>query len=128
MRHILATSVLLSSLVLPVAASAMQPSDDTSAQPTRVSTGVTAPTLLNSIGISIPEGLPKDAIPVDAQVGLTLTVDENGKPQDVHVVKGINAFWDARIAAAVSKFHYRPGTVDAKPIPVDVNLTVTIAR
>jgi len=130
MRHILAGTILLSSLVLPAAAFASQPSDDATAptQPLRVSTGVVAPTLLNSIGLTLPEGLPKDAIPVDAQVGLTLTVDQNGKPQDVHIVKGINSFWDARVADAVRQFHYRPGTIDTKPIPVDMNLTVTISR
>jgi hypothetical protein len=130
MRHILIGSILLSSLVLPAAAFASQPSDDATAptQPVRVSTGVIAPTLLNSIGLTIPQSLPKDSIPVDAQIGLTLTVDENGKPQDVRVVKGINAFWDARVSDTVRQFHYRPGTIDAKPIPVDMNLTVTIGR
>jgi Gram-negative bacterial TonB protein C-terminal len=130
MRHIIASSILLSSLLLPAAANASQPSDDASAstQAPRVSTGVTAPTLLESIGLSIPEGLPKDAIPVDAQVGLTLTVDDKGQPQDVHVVKGINPFWDARIVEAVRKFHYRPGTIDSKPIPVDMNLTINFAH
>ena len=130
MRHILAGSVLLSSLVLPAAAFATQPSDDVTAstQPVRVSTGVIAPTLLNSIGLKLPDGLPKDAIPVDAQIGVTLTVDEKGNPQDIHVTKGINAFWDARIIDTVRQFHYRPGTVDEQPIPVDMNLTITIAR
>jgi hypothetical protein len=130
MRYILASSVLLSSLLLPAAASASQPSDSAAAltQTPRVSTGLTAPTLLNSIGLTIPDGLPKDSIPVDAQVGLTLTVDEKGQPEDIHVVKGVNPFWDARIVDAVSKFHYRPGTIDTKPIPVDLNLTVNIAR
>ena len=130
MRYMIASTLLLSSLVLPAAARASRPSDDVAAStPTpRVSTGVTAPTLLRSIGITLPDGLPKEAIPVDAQVGLTLTVDEKGEPQDIQVVKGINPFWDARIVEAVSKFHYRPGTIDAKPIPVDMNLTVTLAR
>ncbi|MGB6720249.1 MAG: hypothetical protein WBE72_05610 [Terracidiphilus sp.] len=130
MRHILTGSILLSSLFLPAAARALQPSDDVSASTpaVRVSTGVIAPTLLESIGIAIPDGLPQDAIPVNAQVGLTLTVDEKGQPQDIHVVKGINPFWDARIVDAVRKFHYRPGRIDEMPIPVDMNLTVTIAR
>jgi hypothetical protein len=130
MRHIIASSILLSSLFLPAAASASQPTDDAAAttQTPRISTGVTAPTLLRSIGITIPEGFPTDAIPVDAQFGLTLTVDAKGEPQDIHVVKGINPFWDARIVEAVSKFHYHPGTIDAKPIPVDLNLTVNIGR
>ncbi len=130
MRYSLASSILLSSLLLPAAAGAMRPSDDAAAstQPTRVSTGVVAPTLLHSIGIALPEGIAKDSIPVDAQIGLTLTVDAEGRPQDVHVVKGINPFWDARIVDAVRQFHYRPGTIDNQPIPVDMNLTVTIAR
>jgi len=130
MRHIIASSIMLSSLFLPAAARAMQPSDDASAptQPVRVSTGVIAPTLLNSIGLKLPEGLPQDAIPVDAQIGLTLTVDEKGQPQDIHVTKGINPFWNARIIDAVRQFHYRPGSVDNMPIPVDMNLTINIAR
>jgi murein L,D-transpeptidase YcbB/YkuD len=129
MRHILASSIMLSSLLLPAAANAKQPSEDATAPtPTRVSTGVTAPTLLSSIGLTLPEGLPKESIPVDAQIGLTLTVDAKGQPQDVHVVKGISPFWDARVVDAVRQFQYHPGTVDAMPIPVDMNLTVTIGR
>ncbi len=130
MRHIIAGTIMLSSLVLPAAAFATQPSDDVTAttKPVRVSTGVTAPTLLNSIGLSLPEGLPKEAIPVDGTIGIALTVDEKGEPQDIHVTKGINRFWDARIVDAVRQFHYRPGSIDEKPIPVDMNLTITIAR
>jgi hypothetical protein len=32
------------------------------------------------------------------------------------------------VVDAVSKFHYRPGQIDEKPIPVDMNLTVNIVR
>jgi|HubBroStandDraft_5_1064220.scaffolds.fasta_scaffold380932_1 hypothetical protein len=132
MRSIIASGIVLSSLFLPAAAIASTPVDDASAtaQAPRVSTGVTAPTLLESmLAISIPGDLPQEAIPASgAQIGLTFVVDQKGKPQDIHVVKGINAFWDARVVEAVSKFHYRPGTVDAQPVPVDMNLTVNIAR
>jgi hypothetical protein len=128
MRHILATGLVFSSLVLPAAA-ATKPADDAAATPTvRISTGVTAPSLLDSVGIAIPQGLPTDALPADAQIGLTLVVDKNGQPQNIHVVKGVNPFWDARVVDAVSKLHYRPGTIDAKPIPVDLNLIVNITR
>ncbi len=130
MRPIVASGILLSSLLLPAAARASQPSDDAAAstQAPRISTGLTAPVLLHSIGLAIPAGVPEDAIPVDAQIGLTLTVDEKGQPQDIHVVKGINPFWDARIIDTVSKFRYRPGAIDEKPIPVDMNLIVNISR
>jgi hypothetical protein len=130
MRHIVASGILLSSLVLPAAASATTPFDDATAptQAPRISTGVIAPTLLQSASIDIPIDLPQDAVPVNAQIGLTFTVDVKGQPQDIHVVKGINPFWDARIVEAVSRFHYRPGSMDQKPIPVGMNLTVNIAR
>ncbi len=129
MRHILTTGLVFSSLILPAAAFASQPADDAAATPTaRVSTGVTAPSLLNAADLAVPAGLPTEAIPADAQIGLTLVVDANGQPQNIHVVKGINPFWDARVIDTVSKFHYRPGTIDAKPIPVDMNLTVNITR
>jgi Gram-negative bacterial TonB protein C-terminal len=130
MRHILAGSLLLSSLVLPAAARASQPSDDAAASTSapRVSTGVVPPALLHSIGITLPYGLPMELIPADAQIGLTLTVDEQGVPQDIQVVRGINPFWDARVVDAVRQFHYRPGSIDSKPIPVDMNLTINIVR
>ncbi len=130
MRRILATSLLLSSLSLPAAAKASTPVDDASAPtPARVSTGVVAPMILDStLSLSMPAGYTVFDIPADAQVGLTLTVDQSGKPQDIHVVKSLSPFWDARVVEAVSRFHFRPGTIDNQPIPVDMNLTVNIAR
>jgi Gram-negative bacterial TonB protein C-terminal len=130
MRHIIASGILLSSFLLPAAASASPLSDDATAptQAPRVSTGMTAPTLLQSTYVSIPADLPQAAIPVNAQIGLAFVVDEKGRPQDIHVVKGFNPLWDARVVDAVSKFHYRPGQIDEKPIPVDMNLTVNIVR
>ena len=128
MRHIIAGSIL-ASLLLPAAAFATKPADDaTAAIKPAVSTGLTAPTLLDSIGISIPGGYPDGAVPVDGQVGLSLTVDEKGVPQDIHIVKSVNPFWDARVVDAVRKFRYQPGTIDAKAIPVEVNLTVNLTR
>jgi hypothetical protein len=117
-------------LFLPAAANARTPSDDVTAptQAPRISKGVIAPTLLYATDVSIPADLPPDAIPVNAQFGLTLVVDEKGRPQDIHVVKGYSPFWDARVMDAVSRFHYRPGSIDEQPIPVNMNLTVNIAR
>ena len=129
MRTIVASGILLSSLLLPAAARATQPVDDASASTKpAVSTGLVAPTLFDSTGISITGDFPSGIYPTDGKVGLSLTVDANGKPQDIHVVEGINPFLDARVVEAVSKFRYHPGTIDSKPIPVDVNLTVTLTR
>ncbi len=129
MRRILATSILLSSLTLPAAAFASTPVDDASAPtPARVSTGVVAPSILDSVSLTLPAGFTVVDLPADAQVGLSLTIDQNGHPQNIRVVKSLTPFWDARVIDAVSRFHYRAGTVDNQPTPVDLNLTVNIAR
>lgn len=130
MRRILATSILLPSLFLPAAAKASTPVNDAPAPtPTRVSTGVIDPVILNStVSLSLPAGFTSGEIPSNAQVGLSLTVDQHGNPQGIHVVKSLGPFWDARVVEAVSHLHFRPGTIDSQPIPIDMNLTVNIAR
>jgi hypothetical protein len=129
MRRILATSLLLPSLFLPAVVNARTPVDDASAPtPTRVSTGVTIPVLLDSPSLSLPQGYPSQLVPQDAEVGLSLIVDDKGQPQNIHVTKSYSPFWDARVIDTVSHFHFKPGTVSNQPTPVDLNLTVDITR
>ncbi len=129
MRRILAISTMLSSLVLPAAAFASTPVDDASAPtPIRVSTGVTQPVLVNSAFLEIPSGYSNDIIPADAQVSLSLTINEKGQPENIQVTKSFSKFWDARVIDTVREFHFKPGTVDNEPTPVDMNLVVNITR
>ena len=129
MRRILATSIMLSSLTLPAAAFASTPVDDATAPtPIRVSSGVTEPVLVNSAYLSVPSGYSIDAIPSDAQVGLSLTINEKGQPENIQVTKSYNKFWDARVIETVREFHFKPGTVDNQPTPVDMNLVVNITK
>ncbi len=129
MRRILAISSLLSSLVLPAAAFASTPVDDASAPtPIRVSSGVTQPVLVNSAFLDIPSGYSADIIPPDAQVSLSLTINEKGQPENIQVTKSFSKFWDARVIETVREFHFKPATVDNQPTPVDMNLVVNIAR
>lgn len=129
MRRILVASLLLPSLFLPAAAKASTPVDDASAPtPVRISTGVIAPVLLDSPNLSLPDGYSLDMIPADAQVQLSLTVNEKGEPENIHVVKSFSPFIDARVVDTVSQLHFRPGTVDNQPTSVDLNLTVNVSR
>jgi outer membrane biosynthesis protein TonB len=129
MRRILATSLLLPSLFLPAVANASTPVDDASAPtPVRVSTGVTIPVLLDSSSLSLPQGYPSQLVPQDAEVGLSLIVDDKGQPQNIHVTKSYSPFWDARVIDTVNHFHFKPGTVSNQPTAVDLNLTVDITR
>ncbi|HUB00536.1 MAG TPA: TonB family protein [Terracidiphilus sp.] len=130
MRTSLVSTLLLGSILFPVAAVASQTKADASLSTTnlRVSTGVVAPAILRTTQVTVPQGVAYSDIPEGAQVGLLLTVDKNGAPEDIQVVRSLNASWDASVVSAVRQFRFRPGTIDNQPIPVDVNLTVTIAR
>ena len=130
MRHILASTIMLSSILIPAVAHASSSTDDvTVSTPTpRISTGVTAPALLGNISLQFPAGLPQSFAPMDSQVGLSLTVDSEGQPQNVKVVKSSNPYWDARVLQAIQKSHFRPAKIDDTPIPVEMNLTVNIAH
>src|ERR1700685_1343103 len=103
MRRILATSLMLPSLLIPAVASASQPVDDASASTPkiRVSTGVTGPELLDSANITVPGDYADKAVPGDGQVGLSLTIDEKGHPENIQVTKSLNPLWDARVIDAV---------------------------
>ncbi len=131
MRHIIASSVILSSLLLPAAAFATKPTDEpaaTTAAP-RVTTGVIGPFLVNSLNLTAPAGPAAYCpSPADAQVGISFVVDEKGVPENIQVTKSINPSWDTQVVEAVSKLHYRPARIDDQKIPVDMNLTVVITK
>jgi hypothetical protein len=129
MRRILAASLMLSSLLFPAVVKASTPVDDATAPtPVRISTGVTAPVLIGSPVLSLPQGLVFDTIPAGAQVELSLTVNAKGEPENIHVVKSFSPFIDARVVETVSQFHFRPGTIDNQPTAIELNLIVNVAR
>jgi TonB family protein len=130
MRHIIATSFVLSSLLLPAAAFASKPSDEPAATTPapRVSTGVVGPFLVNQLNLTAPAGPGASYLPNDAQVGVSFVVDEKGLPENIQVTKSIDPTWDSQVVDAVSKLHYRPARIDDQKIPVDMNLTVVIAK
>jgi len=130
MRHILASTVVLSSLLIPAAAFASQPTDDPAAPtaPRRVSTGVIGPYLVNSLTLIPPSDISAFSLPADAQVGVSFVVDEEGVPENIQVTKSLNPIWDSQVVEAVSKLHYRPASIDDEKIPVDMNMTVVITK
>ena len=129
MRRILVATSMLSLLLLPAAALASQPQTDASAsQNLRVSTGVVAPTVVDSVAVAPPTSALADAIPMPAEVGLLVNVSATGQAQTIQVVKSLTPEWDARVIDAVRQFHFRPASLDNQPIAATMRLTVNIAR
>ena len=129
MRRILAASLMLSPMLFTASAIASQPTTGDAAASTpvvRISTGVIAPQLIQSNTVVIPGDAFDNIIPQSSEVTLTLNVDENGKPQDIQVVKSVNKDLDARVIEAVRKLQWHPGKLDNQAIPVDMTLDVNV--
>ena len=130
MRQILASTLMLSSIVLPAAAQASSTADDATA-PTpevRVSTGITPPKLAKDITVTMPDGIDKAFFPGDSQLELSFTVDSQGKAENVKVVKPVNPYWDARVVEEIEKSHFKPAKLDNQAVPMDMNLVVSMKK
>jgi TonB family protein len=94
----------------------------------RVSTGVIFPKLISgpTVTVSAADFATRD---LGAQhMIVSFRVDENGQPQNVHLVRSVNQSVDARVLAAVRQYHFEPGTLDDLKVPVDVNLLVNFQQ
>ncbi|MGC9199135.1 MAG: energy transducer TonB [Acidobacteriaceae bacterium] len=129
MSRIFTASLLLSMLTLSAAAKASSPADGaTTATLIRVSTGTTAPELIGSPVLSLPQRTLLQIVPEGAQVGVALTVNANGQPENIRVVKPFSPFVDRRVVETVSQMHFVPGKVDNQPTATDMNLQVTVTH
>jgi hypothetical protein len=129
MNRTFAAILMLSSVLFPTLASAStSASDAVVAQPIRISTGAIAPKLVDALNLDLTSILPPQFVPEDAQIDLSMTVDQNGKAHHVQVVKSFNPLWDACVVSAVEKAQFQPGTIDKQVIPMDVNLVVNVKR
>jgi TonB family protein len=63
-----------------------------------------------------------------AEVVLSLKVDESGKPTNVQITKSPSADLDGAVLAAVRKFRFEPATLDDKPVSIPMTLTLEVTR
>jgi TonB family protein len=127
MRRTFVAAVLLSPLFLSAAALATPPATDdstsTSARP--LSTGVKQAHVLYAPDVTIPASA---VVPYDAEFVLHLNVSQEGKPEDVQILKSASSDLDAPVTAAVRQFRFRPATLDKQPVATDMTLTVVVQR
>ena len=118
------TAILLASLLAPATYAESAAAD----APTRITTGVVPPAVLNSGNFTVTSdalagvGLDKPA------VVLALKVNEKGYAENVRILRSVNPRVDVQVLAAVRAFRFRPATLDQQPVPVDLELTVVVQR
>jgi periplasmic protein TonB len=112
------------------AASAVAPATDASIPTTarRVSTGVTFPKLISSRSLSLSAADFPTADVTAQHVVVAFRVDENGAPQNVHLLKSVNQSIDEQVMSAVRQYRFEPGMLDNQKVAVDVNLLVNFQQ
>jgi len=55
---------------------------------------------------------------------VNFVVDKSGKPQHVHVVRGVGHGLDRKAIEAVSKYRFQPAMEAGKPVEVALNVEV----
>jgi len=92
-------------------------------QDLKVSTGVTAPQIIQTAEISsLTQSLAKRML--NSEVNVTLQVNEKGQAKNIRVVNSTNPLLDAGVVAAVQRYVFRPATLDNQAIPMDMDLKI----
>jgi protein TonB len=88
----------------------------------RIGGGVSAPVLQYSVEPEFSEEARKAK--AAGNVLVTLIVDVNGRPQDVHVLRGVGMGLDEKAVEAVKQYKFKPAMENGKPVPVQLNVEV----
>jgi TonB family protein len=88
----------------------------------RLSKEVSKPELIHRVEPVYPE-LAKRAR-ISGNIKLRITIDEEGKVQDIRVIDG-NPLLNGAAVEAVQQWRYTPAIQDGKPIPVTTTITLT---
>jgi TonB family protein len=88
----------------------------------KIGDGVTSPVVIHKVDPEFSVEARKAKFM--GLVLVNLVVDTKGKPQNVHVLRGVGMGLDENAVKAVRAYKFRPATEDGKPVPVALNVEV----
>jgi protein TonB len=88
----------------------------------RIGGGVSRPELLFQVDPEFSEEARKAKFM--GTVLVDLIVDTQGRPQNVHVVRGVGMGLDEKAVEAVRQYKFKPAMESGKPVPVEMNVEV----
>ncbi|HWZ31029.1 MAG TPA: energy transducer TonB [Bryobacteraceae bacterium] len=88
----------------------------------RIGGGVSPPSVLSKVEPEYSEDARKAKW--QGTVTLQIVVDEHGNPQQMQVTRALGMGLDQKAMEAVSKWRFRPGMKDGKPVPVIATIEV----
>ncbi len=116
------TSWLGRLLVVAIAANAVAQQPPLPQGVYRIGNGVSAPTVLHKVEPKYSKDARKAKL--DGTVVLTLVVDDQGRPQNLKILRRLGLGLDEKAIEAVKKWRFKPGVKDGKPVPVLATIEV----
>jgi periplasmic protein TonB len=59
---------------------------------------------------------------------ITMVVDADGMPQDIHVVHSLEPAFDENAIKAVGQYRFKPAMFQGKTVPVEISIEVNFRR
>jgi protein TonB len=88
----------------------------------KIGGGVSAPVLIFQVEPEFSEEARKAK--AAGNVLVTLIVDQNGRPVNVHVIRGVGMGLDEKAVEAVQQYKFKPAMEGGKPVAVALNVEV----
>jgi len=89
----------------------------------KIGGNVSAPQVIHSVEAEFSDYARRNLVCGTNLIGLT--VDANGNPQDLHVIKSLEPSLDAKAIEAVSQYHFKPAMKDGTtPVPVEITVEI----
>ncbi len=88
----------------------------------KIGGGVSAPILTYQVEPEFSEEARKAK--AAGNVLVNLIVDQNGRPQNVHVLRGVGMGLDEKAVEAVKQYKFTPAKENGKPVAVELNVEV----
>lgn len=88
----------------------------------KIGGGVSSPVVIYQVEPEFSEEARKAKFM--GNVLVNLIVDSQGRPQNVHVLRGVGMGLDDKAVAAVKLYRFRPAMEGGKPVPVELNVEV----
>jgi protein TonB len=88
----------------------------------KIGGGVSSPELIFKVDPEFSEEARKAKFA--GIVLVNLVVDQNGNPQNVHVLRGVGMGLDQKAVAAVKQYKFKPAKEAGKPVAVELNVEV----
>jgi TonB family protein len=120
--------VAAKAVVIEPAATAGSEQAGTSGPVYKVGNGVSAPVPLHTIDAEFPKSGLKIKAPFSEIVLVQLVVDEDGKPQDVHVSTSLKPDFDREAVKAVKQYQFKPAMRLGEPVAVALTIEVNFKK